>query len=131
MGKTVESFKWLWRERSTIGAASLELYASLIEKLLTRSWICTKRTLQKAAMQLSPIVFEPMVMSILLFQQKRIRQLERELQAIKPELADPQATNLAKSQAQKVNVEPELKTSIKPAAIRGGQARLFSLSEEP
>jgi hypothetical protein len=32
----------------------------------------------------NPIVFEPMVMSILLGQQRRIRELERKLQAIQP-----------------------------------------------
>src|ERR1700690_1488310 len=37
----------------------------------------------------NPIVFEPMVMSILLGQQRRIMQLERELEAIKPIVANP------------------------------------------
>jgi hypothetical protein len=68
----------------------------------------------------NPIIFEPMVLSILLFQQKRITQLERELQAIKPE-----ETNPSETQVQNVPVEPEPKPSAQPAAIGGGQSRLF------
>jgi len=45
--------------------------------------------------------FEPMVMSILLSQQKRIAQLERELKALRPEDVEP-----SEAQVQTGSVEP-------------------------
>ena len=36
-----------------------------------------------------PVVFEPMVMSILLYQQKRLNRLEKELNAVKQGLGQP------------------------------------------
>jgi len=36
-----------------------------------------------------PVMFEPMVMSILLYQQKRLNRLEKELNAVKQRLGQP------------------------------------------
>lgn len=60
-----------------------------------------------------------MVISILLFQQKRIRQVERELEAIKPSVANPTATEEANDVKQ---LEP--KQSIQ-SAISGGEQTRF------
>jgi hypothetical protein len=46
----------------------------------------------------NPIIFEPMVICILLAQQKRILQLERKLQTIKIEVPNPSRTALETSQ---------------------------------
>jgi len=67
-----------------------------------------------------PITFEHMLMSILLFQQNRITQLEQELWKIKPEEANP-----SKTQGKSVPVEPKPNISSQPNAIGGGQSRLF------
>jgi len=64
--------------------------------------------------------FEPMVISILLFQQKRIRQLERELQAIKPQAVSP-------SESYEASVPLEFKSEGNVQAVPNGgeQRRLF------
>ena len=49
MGKTVESFRMLWRERLTVGVALQERCVSPIGKLLMSLWICAG-TLRRAAM---------------------------------------------------------------------------------
>ena len=67
----------------------------------------------------NPIVFEPMVMSILLGQQRRIRQLERELETIKPIVTNPVVTEEANDAKQ---LEP--KQNIQSVVSGGEQTRL-------
>ena len=64
--------------------------------------------------------FEPMVMSILLFQQKRIMQMERELEAIKPEKVKPQESYEAS-----VPFESKHESSVQVVPNGGEQRRLF------
>jgi hypothetical protein len=45
----------------------------------------------------NPILFEPFVISILLGQQERIRKLEKELQAIKPDKSNPDENHNSES----------------------------------
>ena len=66
----------------------------------------------------NPIIFEPMAMSILLFQQRRIRQLEKELQAIKPDIANSSAT---RELSEAIQTEP--KTNIQTTSSGGGPTR--------
>jgi hypothetical protein len=68
----------------------------------------------------NPIVFEPMVMSIILSQQLRIEKLERELQKIKPETPAPSAVQEPNTVNQ---ASPE--TNVQTAPSGGGQSRLF------
>jgi hypothetical protein len=68
----------------------------------------------------NPIAFEPMVMSILLFQQKRIMQMERELETIKPEIVKPQESHEAS-----VPFEPKHESSVQVVPNGGEQKRLF------
>jgi hypothetical protein len=67
----------------------------------------------------NPLIFEPLVMSILLFQQRRIRELERKLQAIKPDIAVSSATQ---ELSEEIQTEPE--TNIQTSSSGGGQTRL-------
>ena len=123
MGNTAESFialeeeinRWSGFARA-LRKPDREAFDELIDMCRTYA--------SESSCATNPIIFEPIVMSILLFQQKRIRQLERELQAIKPEVVDPEAANPEESQVKNVTVEPESKTSAQPAAIGGGQSRL-------
>ncbi len=55
----------------------------------------------------SPIMFEPMVMSLLLAQQVRINQLEKDLPAITPEAISPPARQ----------IQPESKTLTRLSAF--------------
>ena len=120
MGKTVESYRmaleseinqWSGFARA-LRRSDREAFDELMD--MCRSYA------SESSNATNLIIFEPMVMSILLFQQKRIKQLEREIKAIKPEEADP-----SESQFQTVPVEPEPKTNAQPAMNGGGQSRLF------
>jgi hypothetical protein len=64
--------------------------------------------------------FEPMVMSILLFQQRRIMQLERELEAIKPEKVNP-----SENYELSVPLESKLESNVQVVPNGGEQRRLF------
>lgn len=68
----------------------------------------------------NPIVFEPMVISIILFQQQRIINLERELQKIKPETPAPSVVQEPNTANQ---ASPE--TGVQRTQSGGGQSRLF------
>jgi hypothetical protein len=66
----------------------------------------------------NPIVFEPMVMSILVGQQRRIRELEQKLKAMQPNSANT-------STGQEPKKDPtEQKITIPTATSGGGQTRL-------
>lgn len=64
----------------------------------------------------NPIAFEPLVMSIAIFQQKRIIQLEKKLQVTEP--------RVAKSTENNPPAKSESKLIIKQASRGGGQTRL-------
>ena len=68
----------------------------------------------------NPIIFEPMVMSILLAQQRRISQLEKELKAIKPDTTIPLASQEPNNADQ---AQPE--NTIQTTPSGGGQSRLY------
>ena len=84
MGKTVESFRMAlegeinrWSGFAyALRKPDREAFDELIDMCRTFATESSNAT--------NPIIFEPMVMSILLAQQKRIMQLEKELQGIKP-----------------------------------------------
>ena len=69
----------------------------------------------------NPIVFEPMVMSILLAQQKRIMNLEKELQKIQPKTT----ANLPKIEEQSTPAQAEPTENAQSHSGGGGQSRLF------
>ena len=64
--------------------------------------------------------FELMVMSILLFQQRRIMQLERELEAIKPEKA-----NTSENYEESTPLESKPESNVQVVPNGGEQRRLF------
>ena len=66
----------------------------------------------------NPIVFEPLVMSILLGQQRRIRELEQKLKAMQPDLA-----SASTGQEPKEIDHAEPKITIPTATSGGGQTR--------
>jgi hypothetical protein len=82
MGKTVESYRmaiedeinrWKGFEKA-LRTEDREAFEALMDACRSYASAGSNAT--------QPILFEPMVMSILLFQQKRIRQLEKKLNAI-------------------------------------------------
>jgi hypothetical protein len=82
MGKTVESYRMAiedeinrWKSfAKALRTEDREAFEALMDAC--RSYASAGSNATK------PILFEPMVMSILLFQQKRIRQLEKKLNAL-------------------------------------------------
>lgn len=82
MGKTVESYRmaiedeinrWKGFEKA-LRTEDREAFDALMDACRSYASAGSNAT--------QPILFEPMVMSILLFQQKRIKQLEKKLDAI-------------------------------------------------
>ena len=69
----------------------------------------------------NPIIFEPMVMSILLAQQKRIMCLEKELQTIQTK----SIANLPENEELIAPVQAEPRTEAQNLPGGGGQSRLF------
>ena len=120
MGKTVESYRMALESEINRWNGFARALRSEERQAFEALMDACRSYASAAGNATRPILFEPMMMSILLFQQKRITQLERELQAIKPE-----ETNPSETQVQNVPVEPEPKPSAQPAAIGGGQSRLF------
>ena len=82
MGKTIESYRmaledeinrWKGFEKA-LRTEDREAFEALMDACRSYASAGSNAT--------QPILFEPMVMSILLFQQKRIKQLEKKLDAI-------------------------------------------------
>jgi hypothetical protein len=81
-------------------------------------WICAEAMRWQEATATNPEVFEPMVMSILLGQQRKIRELEQKLKAVQPDSA-----SASTGQEHKATDPAEPKITIPTATSGGGQAR--------
>jgi hypothetical protein len=120
MGKTVESFRMALEgeiKRWSGFAFALrkpdrEAFDELMDMCRTYA--------SESSCATNPIVFEPMVMSILLFQQKRLMQLEREMETIKPEKVNPSESHEASAPFES---KPEISAQVVPNG--GEQRRLF------
>ncbi len=91
MSETVESYKialeqeisrWNGFARA-LRKDDREAFEELMDAFRSHASECSNAT--------QPIVFEPLVMSIILAQQERLRQIEKELNAIQPEPSNPPA----------------------------------------
>ena len=119
MGKTVESYRMaLEGEISRWNGFARALRKDDREAFEEMMDMC-RGYASESGNATNPIIFEPMVMSILLFQQRRIRQLEWELQAIKPDTATSSA-----GQEPNNTDHTEPKITIPTVTSGGGQARL-------
>ena len=119
VGKTVESYRIAMKEEihrwdgfaRALRKDDREAFDALMD--MCRSFA------SESSNATNPIIFEPMVMSILLAQQERIRKLEKKLSTIKPVTSNSSVT-------------PELLTESHPAAdksleqdpVGGDQTRL-------
>jgi hypothetical protein len=125
MGKTVESFRMALENEidrwSGFAFALRKPDREAFEELMD---MC-RTYASESSCETNPIVFEPMVMSILLFQQKRIRQLERELQTIMPNIADPEPASPSESCEASVPLEYKPESSVQAVPNGGEQRRLF------
>jgi len=89
MGKTVESYRMALEDEirrwngfaKALRAEDREAFESLMDAC--RSFASAGSNAAQ------PILFEPMIMSILLYQQKKLRRLEKALDAIKQQSSQP------------------------------------------
>jgi len=89
MGKTVESYRialedevQLWKGfAKALRNDDLEAYEQLMDACRSYASAASNAT--------RPVMFEPMALSILLSQQKRLLKLEKELNAVKQRLGQP------------------------------------------
>jgi len=120
MGKTVESFRMaLEGEISRWSGFAYALRKPDREAFDELMDMC-RTYASESSCATNPLVFEPMVMSILLFQQKRIMQLERELETINPEKVNPSESSEAS-----VPSESKPESSVQVVPNGGEQRRLF------
>ena len=120
MGKTVESFR-IALEREINRWSGFARALRKPDREAFDELINMYRTYATEIAYLNNLTeFELMVMSILLFQQRRIMQLERELETIKPEKAKPQESYEAS-----VPFEPKHESSVQVVPNGGEQRRLF------
>ena len=120
MGKTVESFRMALEGEinrwSGFARALRKPDREAFDELMD---MCRIYASESASVD-SLIEFEPMVMSILLFQQKRIMQLERELETIKPKKVNPSESNEAS-----LPFESQPEINVQVVTNGGEQRRLF------
>ena len=119
MGKTVPAYRMALEEEinkwsgfaRALRKPDREAFDELID--MCRSYV------SESSNETNPIVFEPMVMSILLGQQRRIRELEQELKAMQPDSA---AASTGQEPKEVDPPEPEITF---PTAISGGGQTRF------
>jgi hypothetical protein len=119
MGKTVESYRMALESEiarwsgfaKVLRKSDLEAFEELMD--MSRSFASA------GSNATNPILFEPFVISILLGQQERIRKLEKELQAIKPN-----TTAASANQEPKQTDSTETKNAF-PTATSGGEQTRF------
>ena len=120
MGKTVESFRMALEGEinrwSGFARALRKPDREAFDELMD---MCRAYASEFACVE-SLTEFEPMVMSILLFQQRRIMQLERELEAIKPEKVNP-----SENYEVSAPLESKPESNIQVVPNGGEQRRLF------
>ena len=120
MGKTVESFRIVLEGEiirwSGFARALRKPECEAFDEIMD---ICRSYA-SESSNATNPIVFESMVMSILLFQQRRIRKLETVLQEIKPDMIIP-----TESQEHNNATEAEPENDVQTAPSGDGQSELF------
>jgi hypothetical protein len=118
MGKTVESYRMaLESEISRWNGFARALRKDDREAFEEIMDMC-RGYASEAGNATNPILFEPMVMSILLAHQRRILYLERKLQTIQPDTATP---SIAQEPKETDPAEPKI--TIPTATSGGGQTR--------
>ena len=91
MSETVESYKTALEQEinrwngfaRALRKDDREAFEALMDAFRSHASECSNAT--------QPVVFEPMVMSIIMAQQERMRQIEKELNAIQPETSGQSA----------------------------------------
>jgi len=120
MGKTVESFRLALEGEINRWSGFARALCKLDREAFDELMDISRTYASESSCATNPIVFEPMVMSILLFQQKRLMQMERELETIKPE-----KISSSESREASVPFESKPESTIRVVPNGGEQRRLF------
>ncbi len=120
MGKTVESFRMALEGEINRWSGFARALRKPDREAFDELMVMCRNYVSECACVDSLTEFEPMVMSILLFQQKRIMQLERGLETIKPEKVSP-----SESYEASVPFESKPESSVQAVQNGGEQRRLF------
>ena len=120
MGKTVESFRIALEGEINRWSGFARALRKLDREAFDELMDMCRGYASESSNATNPIIFEPMVMSILLFQQKRIMQLEKNLEVIKPTIASSSQTS---EPTCPVQMEPKQSTQ---AIVAGGEQTRLS-----
>jgi hypothetical protein len=89
MGKTVESYRIALEDEIQGWNGFAKALRNDDREAFERLMDACRSYASAASNATRPVLFEPMAMSILLFQQKRLTELEKELDAVKKRLGQP------------------------------------------
>jgi hypothetical protein len=120
MGKTVESFRIALEGEINRWSGFAKALRKPDKEAFDELMDICRTYASECACVISLTEFEPMVMSILLFQRKRLMKLENELEIIKPEKVNPSERNEAS-----VQIEPTPESRVEVVSNGGEQRRLF------
>ena len=119
MGKTVESYRMALESEISRWSGFAKVLRKSDREAFDELMDMSRSFALAGGNATNPILFEPFVVSILLGQQERIRKLEKELQATKPN-----STDASVDQEPKGTDAAESKISIPIPASGGEQKRL-------
>ena len=120
MGKTVESFRIVLEGEISRWSGFARALRKPEREAFDELMDACRSYASESSNVTNPIVFEPMVMSIILSQQRRVEKLERELQKIKPNTPAPSAV-----QEPNTIHHASTETGVQTTRSGGGQSRLF------
>jgi hypothetical protein len=83
MGKTVESYRMALEEEIRRWSGFSKALRSVDKEAFEELMDACRSFASAGSNSTQPVIFEPMIMSMLLFQQEKLRKLERELDAVK------------------------------------------------
>jgi hypothetical protein len=87
MGKTVESYRMALEEEIRRWSGFSKALRSVDKEAFEELMDACRSFASAGSNSTQPVIFEPMIMSMLLFQQEKLRKLERELDAVKQQFS--------------------------------------------
>jgi hypothetical protein len=91
MGKTVESYRLALEDEIRRWNGFSKALRSVDKEAFEALMDACRSFASAGSNATQPVIFEPMIMSILLFQQEKLLKLEKELNAVKQQSSHPEA----------------------------------------
>ncbi len=89
MGKTVESYRLALEDEIRMWNGFAKALRSVDREAFEELMDACRSFASAGSNATQPVIFEPMIMSMLLFQQEKLQKLEKELDAIRQKLSSP------------------------------------------